>query len=83
MHSTTTVRSGHRPRSTAIFALIVWFVLTMLVMLGIASTGFSDFRVQLVPTPRYAYCTKEWRQQHLPLDLQAQFADWCEQRPGR
>jgi hypothetical protein len=78
--------SPYRPKNrsrAAIAALAVWLVLTALIMLAIASTGFTDVQVQFGPTPRYDYCTREWRQQNLPPDMQAQFTDWCEQRPGR
>jgi hypothetical protein len=36
---------------------------------------------QPTPAPRYAYCSKAWRQQ-LPAAMQATFEDRCEHRPG-
>ena len=83
MDSTTPYRSTNRSRTAVVVTLILWLALIAVTMISIAQTGFIALRLLSVPTPHYEYCTKEWRQQQLPLDMQAQFTDWCEHRSGR
>lgn len=54
----------------------------------IAAVGFTNLSAAPAqgasgPPQRYAYCTKEWRQNTLPAEMWSIFEDWCEHRPGR
>jgi hypothetical protein len=65
--------------------LLTWFALVAVVLIGmsvIPGPQPSAAVAQPTPAPRYAYCSKAWRAQQLPPDMQAIFEDWCEHRPG-
>lgn len=65
--------------------LLVWFAffaVVLMAMSAIPALQSASVAVQPPPAPRYAYCTKAWRQQQLPANMQATFEDWCEHRPG-
>lgn len=65
--------------------LLAWFALVAAALIGmsaIPAAQTAGAAAQATPVPRYAYCSKEWRQQQLPANMQATFEDWCEHRPG-
>lgn len=65
--------------------LFAWMALVAVILIGMSAIPAmqSATLAQPTPAPRYAYCTKEWREHQLPLDMRAIFEDWCEHRPGR
>ena len=51
--------------------------------IGLSNLSAAPAQGASGPQQRYSYCTKEWRQNTLPVEMWSIFEDWCEHRPGR